>query len=112
MKLVVGRRIAETTIQAEFYHQCRLNKIRCYLEYKYEHSRFDGVLYDEYKNIYAIIEFKSRYNPFELDVKGRQFNKYMQYNIPLIYVVNMKSVTRAIDYIKQGMPFERLKVFA
>lgn len=112
MNLYIGKRVAEATIQAEFYHLCRVNKIRCYLEYRYGRSRFDGVLYNEDKSIYAIIEFKSRYNTFKLNKDGRQFNKYMQYDIPLIYVVNMKSVIPAINYIKQGMPFERLKVFS
>lgn len=103
MKLeIYNKRVSEATIQAEFYHRCRESKIRCYLEYKYERSRFDAVLYDENKNIYAIVEFKSRTKECGINKDGRQYKKYSQYKIPIIYVMNIKAVELAIIYIKQN----------
>lgn len=60
------RKLSEATLQAEFYHQCRLQGIECFLEYRAfwngkSGSRFDAVIIKD-NQIKAIVELKSRKN--------------------------------------------------
>ena len=100
MKFTKPNRIAEANIQAEFYHQCQLNGIECYLEYKHEHSRFDAVIIMN-EEIRFIVEFKS----YKTDKKGKtntkQLDKYRQYEIPLFLITRMNQIDEAIKFINE-----------
>lgn len=100
-------RIAEANIQAEVYHQLKLLNIPCYLEYKVDNCRFDIVLLSkDLKNIIAIIEIKShsekRVNSKKGILKtGKQYQKYNQYGLPLLYCTTMNTVPELIDSCKK-----------
>lgn len=105
----IERRISEANVQAEFYHQCKLHRIKCRLEYKYENCRFDCVLYDKNKNVYAIIEIKNRKRKFAPNVNGKQATKYKRFNIPIIYILNYDAIPYAISYLLQKREILPLK---
>lgn len=97
MRFLPKDRIAEANIQAEAYHQLKLLNIPCYLEYKVDNCRFDMVLVSKDRfHILAIIEFKShgekrlKRNPGI--TKGKQYNKYMQYGLPLLHCTTMRGI--------------------
>ena len=95
-------RISEVSIQAEFFHQCRVANIPCYLGYKYEHSVFDAVIYDKpTREIYCLVEVKS-YSKKDKEVYiGKQFAKYSRYGLPIFYIVRMEDIHPTINKIKE-----------
>lgn len=102
MKLEIKGRIAEANIQAEFYRKCVENNLCCYLEYKFEKSRFDAVLY--HKNtleIYAIIEIKSYALNKNPNLNTKQLFKYRQYNIPVYVIGRLEAIDSVINKILQ-----------
>lgn len=95
-------RVSEVSVQGEFYHRCRLADIPCYLGYKYEHSVFDCVIYDkDTKQILCLVEIKSYINPIKEAHKGKQFNKYSQYKIPLFYILRLEDIDLTIRKIQE-----------
>ncbi len=96
MKFIVKNKISESNIQADFFCKCRDVEINCYLEYTHEDCRFDAVLYDDAKNIYCIIEFKS-YKTDKLEkLNTKQLKKYEKYNLPIIVCTRLSDVNNAI----------------
>ena len=97
MKLEIKRKkITEANIQAEFYHQCRLLKIPCYLEFKFGNSRFDAVIYrPKTYEILIIIEVKNYIKP-KKEYNTLQFYKYKKYNLPIIVINNVDSIKESI----------------
>ena len=95
--------VSEACVQGEFYHQCRVRNIPCYLEYTYEDCRFDAVIYNkETKEIFSIVEFKSyyhKYTPARTDT--RQVDKYLKFNLPIMYVVRLSEIEWALNYIEE-----------
>jgi hypothetical protein len=117
MKLEIKHRIAEANIQAEFYHQCKLNKIPCYLEYKIERSRFDAVIYEEKsKEILCLLEIKSyKYEYDDANIDTKQCKKYSKYRIPLIYIVRMSDIEEVIKYLLKnivGKPLQSFTIYS
>ncbi|WMX12387.1 hypothetical protein [Aureispira sp. CCB-E] len=97
MKLGIKRKkISEANIQAEFYHQCRLYKIPFYLEFKYENSRFDGVVFDtKTHEILIIVEFKSKVKS-KKEYNTLQIKKYKKYNLPIIVIDKVSQIEEGI----------------
>ena len=103
MEFKVKYRVSDANIQAEVYHRLRNICIPCYLEYKYENSRFDMVILDKtMKNIIAIVEFKFyRYvSSLKRDYRiTKQYKKYSKYNLPLLYCRHKTEINRVINDI-------------
>jgi len=98
MKFKKPDRIAEANIQAEFYHQCKVRGIECYLEYKHEQSRFDAIITEE-EYIRFIVEFKSYKTNKKGKTKTRQLDKYRQYGLPVFLITRMEQIDRVIASI-------------
>ena len=98
-KIINGGRVPEANIQAEFYMLCRKHGIKVLLEVKYENCRFDAVVFKDDKP-FAIIEVKnyaSRRCVIGLSKKGRQMQKYMKYDIPIIGVLSARHIISSFD---------------
>lgn len=97
------KRYDEHNLSSEIYHQLKLLGIRSHLEYKHENSIFDLIVLDAQDNIKFIVEVKN----LEHKVKGRtntkQFAKYIQYNIPIVFVYKLSQIAEAIEYIKLNL---------
>ena len=102
----------EATIQAEFYHHCRLKGIQCALEYSAvlhsvdgtisPRSRFDIVILNRDKTkVWAIIEVKKEENHSHEYTwyKTEQGEKYKQYGLPIYLVVTMQDIKTIINVI-------------
>ena len=94
----------EANIQAEFYHQCRINKINCCLEYRHGHCVFDVVILDEKKqNVLYIVEIKhwewQRYYDITKS-KSKQFKKYRSFDVPMYLIHNFDLIAPTIADIK------------
>lgn len=104
MKFINSRRISEANIQAEIYHQCKLNSINCYLEYKVPgnkpRSRLDIVILDNDDNITLIIEVKSYIVDKLPNLNTRQIRKYLKYGIPIVVIGRMENIYNLIKGIK------------
>lgn len=101
MKLIIKRRISEANIQAEFYCRCKENNLNCYLEYKIDNCRFDCVIYDENKNIYAIVEIKSYTRDKEPNWNTKQMRKYRQFNLPIYLITKIDQIDNIISKLKE-----------
>ena len=99
MKFIKPDRIAEANIQAEFYHQCKLNGIECYLEYKHEHSRFDAVIIQN-DEIEFIIEFKSYKTDKAAKLNTKQLDKYRKYGVQIFVITRMETVYLFVNQIQ------------
>lgn len=99
MKFKPNSRLSEANIQAEIYHQCKMYHIKCYLEYKHEHSRFDVVIVwkDE---IVCIIECKSYKTDKSGKTNTKQHAKYSQYSLPVFLVTRLEQVPQLISDIQ------------
>jgi hypothetical protein len=96
MKLIIKNKVSESNIQAEFFCKCREVGLNCYLEYTYENCRFDAVLYDDEKNIYCIVEFKSYKTDKAEKLNTKQLCRYKKYNLPIIVCTRLDDVKGAI----------------
>lgn len=102
-------KIPEANIQAELYYQLKLIKIKSFLEcVKYKNrikSKFDvAVLDNSGDNIIAIVEIKSWSNKATSmwsRKSQKQFKKYSEYGLPLLYCCGMQEIDLTIDSIKQ-----------
>jgi DNA-binding MurR/RpiR family transcriptional regulator len=95
MKFENPERITEANIQAEFYHQCRLKGVECYLEYKHEQSRFDAIIIKN-NDVVLIVEFKSYKTDKKGKTKTKQLDKYRQYGIPVLLITRMNQIEQVI----------------
>ena len=102
----------EATIQAEFYHQCRLKGIQCALEYSAFIRFVDGrrspisifdmvILNRERTKVWAIIEVKKdethshEYTWYNTE----QGKKYKKYGLPIYLVITMQDIKTIINVI-------------
>lgn len=97
--IIRNGRVPEANIQAEFYMLCRKNGIQILLEVKYQNCRFDALVF---KNDipFAIIEVKNyskKRSIKGLTSNGRQMQKYMKYNLPIIGVLSSKHIFSSFD---------------
>lgn len=93
-------KITEANIQAEFYHQCKLNGINCYLEFTHGKCRFDAIIYNNEGVVRFIVEFKSyKTNRPEIIDTG-QIKRYSSYNIPVIMITRMQHIENVISKLK------------
>ncbi len=101
----------EATIQAEFYHACKLANLECHLEHVVPKTqqisnkgcRFDAVIVVN-NRIAAIIEIKKP------NRKGRdpywyvttpKYKRYSQYGPPVLYVFGTKDIPFTLFKIKE-----------
>ena len=104
-KLVVEYlRLPEANIQAEIYHQLRVFKMRCILEYKVGDSRFDLALLNEDMAIVAIIEVKSYAIDKMPNIRTAQIKKYKKYGIPIHVIGRMKGIPGLVDRLSRKYP--------
>lgn len=101
MKLIIKNRITEANIQAEFYYSCRMNGINCYLEYKINGCRFDAVIYNNEKEILAIVEIKSYITDREPKRNTKQIEKYSLHAIPIFMISRLNQIESVISEIKK-----------
>lgn len=88
-------------IQAEIYHQCRLEGIDCYLEYSVGGCRFDLITIKD-GDIISIIECKSYLNPKKrAKINTVQLEKYRRFGVPVLVAVRMDDVEKTIKEIKR-----------
>lgn len=87
-----------TTVQCEVYRQLSNLGIEVLAEYKSYGSRFDLVVIKDGK-IVAIIETKKYAKPGPN--RGKQYEKYKSYGIPLIYTRGMEQVADTIQEVKK-----------
>lgn len=100
-------RVAESNITAECYHQLRLIGITPYLEYKFEKCRFNMVIHEDSK-ILIIIEFRSRSEKYkDKNRLTKQFYKYAQYGIPVLYCKHPSQIPATIEQIVQLLDLHR-----
>lgn len=109
MKFIKPKYVPEANLQAEFYHECRLAHIKCFLEYRSRWNdgkkpgcHFDAVIVHK-KNIVAIIEFKKRKKTKEERERwrnGKQSNKYKRYNLPIFLVTHVDEISETINNLK------------
>ena len=95
MKFIRPKRYAEANVQAEFYHRCRLLKLRLCLEYTCNNCRFDAVMIDNNDNIYAIVEFKRSTKGY-VSTKTKQLKKYSKYGVPILICINFEGINDTI----------------
>ena len=100
---IVLNKLPEANIQAEFYHQCRLQKIKCILEYKVENCRFDALVYDENRNVKCIVEFKSYKTRKKPKTNTNQINKYKKFGLPIIMCTRFEDVKWAVEEAKKTL---------
>jgi type I site-specific restriction endonuclease len=101
MKLIIKNRITESNIQAEFYFSCKMNNINCYLEYKINQCRFDAVIYNNEKEILAIIEVKSYTTNKEPKRNTKQIKKYSEFALPIFMISRLDQIESIINEIKK-----------
>lgn len=101
MKFKLPHRISEANIQAELYKQAKEAGLNIYLEYKFERSIFDAVIYDG-DHIQYIIEVKSYITLKKPKHDTKQIQKYEVFNIPVLLVTRMESVKDIISEILRG----------
>ena len=102
----------EATIQAEFYHQCRLKGIQCAVEYSVvkcfvgggssSRSIFDLVILNkERTKVWAIVEVKKdETHSYEYTwYNTEQGRKYRQYHLPIYLVITMQDIKTIINVI-------------
>lgn len=98
---LTSQRISEANIQAEVYHRLRLAGIICYLEYKHQNCRFDMVIIKG-DVIVLIVEFKSRIRHIgRINTKGKQYQKYTAFDVPVIYCTNKSEIDDTVRVIKR-----------
>lgn len=100
LPFVRKRKVSTATIQAEFYHQCRLKGIYCVLEYTHKNMRFDAVII---KNSYIthIVEVKNyRRANNETFKRTKQFKKYATVGVPILLVDHWNSVKNIIERVQ------------
>lgn len=93
--------VHSANLQAEFYHQCRINNINCCLEYYTEHfGRFDCVItsYNK-KEIIRIVEFKKHSN-LSPNLNTKQVNKYLKTGVPVYVINNFNQIKGYIEQLK------------
>lgn len=96
----IPTRISEANIQAEFYHQCKLATVKCYLEYTLDNCRFDAIIYNESNEIVFIVEFKS-YKTFKPEITStKQIEKYKKHGIQIIMISRIEHVFDVVKKIK------------
>lgn len=89
-----------TTVQCEVYRQLTNLGIQVEAEYKALKCRFDLVVVKD-GEIVAIIETKKAYVKPGPPRKGRQFQKYASFGIPLIYTLGLEQVADTIEEVKK-----------
>jgi hypothetical protein len=90
---------SEFEIQAELYGLLRNMKLDVRGELHQKPCRFDLVVFDGKKAV-CIIEVKKWVLKKE-PTKTKQFKKYSNYGLPVIYCVNMEDVPNTLDRVKQ-----------
>ena len=95
-------RYSESFIQCELYHLCRIEGIEAYPEYSCfvngQRCRFDLVIICD-DEIVMIIECKSRSHR-KVNLKTKQYQKYKQTGLPIIYYVNVNMIKQTMTKIK------------
>ena len=99
MEFRYKKRLAEANVTAEFYHQCRLRNIECYLEYVINRCVFDAVIVKN-GNIVCCVEVKNYVRSQFLNTDTWQIFKYLKVGLPLFWVVNMSQVPIVLDEIE------------
>lgn len=93
---------AEANLQADFYHQCRTVGLHPYLEYSYQHCRFDCVIVDN-GWIIAIVETK----PSPKHGRNRQTERqletynYFSENTPIFLLTSNADIHKIIAKIQR-----------
>jgi hypothetical protein len=77
-------------------------------DYKYERCRFDLVVYQG-DTLLVIIEVKSKtFRNINKIKQGKQYYKYIQYGIPVIYCCHPTQIPTAVSEIKQVIDLHNL----
>lgn len=100
------KNISEGLIQCELYHRCREEGIEAYPEYycKLDDGRgcrFDLVIIHD-EEIIMIIEVKSRPKSY-IPQKGKQYQKYKQTGLPVIYCTNLDMIEHTMNLIRVNL---------
>lgn len=96
---LIGGRVPEANIQAEFYRICRKHNIPILLEISFEDCRFDALIFQN-DIPFAIIEMKNyskKRAAVGLTKKGRQMKKYMRFGLPIIGVMSQKDIIPSFE---------------
>lgn len=99
MDFIRTGRITEANIVAEFYHQCRVAGITCYLEYVLDHCRLDAVIVQGEK-IVAIVEVKSYSADRPINMDTKQFGKYLSFRVPIFWITRFSQIRRVVGEIQ------------
>jgi hypothetical protein len=93
----------EATLQAEFYHYCKLRQIPCYLEVFTFHGKNDAIIIYPFK---IIIEFKmvkkisEILNIPDLPKHAKQLNKYLRNDNPVLIITNKCNINMLMCKLK------------
>jgi hypothetical protein len=89
-------------VQFELYHRLRTLGIEVFPEYKHMNCRFDLVIHCD-DELVAIIEVKRKRSPArQAKIKlAKQYQKYIQTGLPVVYCFGMRDVEKTIDAVIQ-----------
>jgi len=95
----------EATLQAEFYHFCKIRKIPCYLEVCTVNGKHDAIIIYPKK---IIVEFKMVKNISEIqkipDIpqNANQLNNYLDGKIPVLIITNKCDIFRLMSKLRSS----------
>lgn len=99
------KNISESLIQCELYRRCFEEGIDVYPEYSCEvngrRCRFDLVIILD-EEIIMIIEVKSRSSNYKIH-RGKQYEKYKQTGLPVIYCTNLEMIENTMNRIRVNL---------
>lgn len=99
---------AESNVQSEIYHRLRNDDIEVYTEYKIGRLRCDLVVVkDGY--VKGAIEVKKKKRK-TLNHDTRQYTKYMNLNLPIIYCLGSDNINNTINEVKNSLLQDEVKV--
>ena len=100
--------ITEAVIVAELYHQLRIRKVECSLEYRLGNNLgvVDLVVFKE-GNPFLLVEAKNRDSSLKAiklvagvnEAYTKQIAKYLEYGLPVIYMPNKESIMYVVNMI-------------
>ncbi len=103
-------RQTEPNVQAEFYHQCKLTGLPCFLSYRSlwsgpapNDAHFDAVIHDD-REIWAVVEFKRGWKDARRRCRwanSRQCVKYKAYGVPVFLVTCPDEIQPVIAKLRQ-----------
>ncbi len=91
----------EANVHALLYTELHNEKIEVYSEYRINNSRCDLVIVKD-DLVKCAIEVKRR-NRKDFNTGTRQFKKYEELNIPVIYCMGKNNINSTVELVKEKM---------